>query len=317
MERYSREISKRFVKDYNLPIPILNEDIFEYHLKLYEEEYGTMDKWNALWKLIDSRFDGESERFIAFVYDKRDEIINTLGSTDAFQAFNTSKQSNTIPSLHPRHNSVYIPDNDGKWFLSVDLSCANFNALRYADENIVLGAKTYKELIEKFTDIPYIADSKYLRQVIFGKLNPSRHIAKEKEMIAYAHTKLERRGLVSEGMMECLNTDEVVYSVANRSDGIEIASKIPTFIERECGFPVKAEVYQINYHELFSVSRQKSYWGFYVRDHGYKSEIMSVPLPFHSLVYNLIRFNTYNDEDLYVPFEKHLMAKLMDSFYIK
>lgn len=202
--------------------------MFEYHLKLYQEEYGTMDKWNALWKLIDSRFNGDPEQFISFVYDKRDEIITALSSTDAFQAFNTSKQTNNIPSLHPRHNSVYIPDNDGKWFLSVDLSCANFNALRYTDENIVLKAKTYKELIEKFTDIPYISDSKYLRQVIFGKLNPSRHITKEKEMIAYAHTKLERRGLVSEGMMECLNTDEVVYCVDNRSNGIEIASKMPT-----------------------------------------------------------------------------------------
>lgn len=44
---------------------------------------------------------------------------------------------------------------------------------------------------------------------------------------------------------------------------------------------------------------------------------MSVPLPFHSLVYNLIKTGKYNEEDLYVPFEKHLMAKLMDSFYIK
>ncbi len=42
---------------------------------------------------------------------------------------------------------------------------------------------TYEDFIGKFTDSDFIKASKYTREVIFGKLNPKRHITAEKFFI--------------------------------------------------------------------------------------------------------------------------------------
>ena len=55
--------------------------------------------------------------------------------------------------------------------------------IKYVDPEIVLNADTYQDFIKKFADSDYIAESKYCRQVIWGKLNPKRHITVEKYMI--------------------------------------------------------------------------------------------------------------------------------------
>lgn len=50
---------------------------------------------------------------------------------------------------------VYRPDNDGKYFLSLDLKKANYNALKFYDPEIVLDTGFYEELISRFTDLDY------------------------------------------------------------------------------------------------------------------------------------------------------------------
>ena len=42
---------------------------------------------------------------------------------------------------------------------------------------------SYEDWVKKFTDLEYIIESKYTRQVVFGKLNPSRQIKVENYMI--------------------------------------------------------------------------------------------------------------------------------------
>ena len=69
-------------------------------------------------------------------------------------------------------NSIYKKTNTGKILLSIDLSNANFNALRKFDESLVINKKNYYEFISEFTEIEHIRKSKYIRQVIFGHTNP-------------------------------------------------------------------------------------------------------------------------------------------------
>ena len=87
-------------------------------------------------------------------------------------------------------------------------------------DSLILGEETiipYENWVKKFTDLEYIIESKYTRQVVFGKLNPSRQIKVENYMIYQALQKYLT-------LFECLNinvevasfcTDEVVFDVTD------------------------------------------------------------------------------------------------------
>lgn len=60
------------------------------------------------------------------------------------------------------------------------MKSANFQALNKVDRDILLNSDTYEDFIYKFTDSQYIANSKYFRNVVFGMMNPKRHITVEK-----------------------------------------------------------------------------------------------------------------------------------------
>lgn len=57
--------------------------------------------------------------------------------------------------------------------------------MKYVNPDIVLNAGTYQDFIKKFTDLEYVAESKYTRQIVFGKMNPKRHITVEKYHFDY------------------------------------------------------------------------------------------------------------------------------------
>ena len=178
--RYDSELAKRFVSDFKL-------------LELYEDEYDSETWWNALWTMIDDAYDGSASKFLKDYYDVRDKIITDTMENPAYKAF-TQMDMKQYAFERPKvsKNNVYNGENIGKKFLSVDLSKANFQALRYVNPDIVLGAETYKDFISKFTNLDYVAMSKYSRQVIFGKLNVDRQITVEKYLINKIYYRLIR-----------------------------------------------------------------------------------------------------------------------------
>lgn len=61
-------------------------------------------------------------------------------------------------------------------------------------KRIVLGCETYQELLSKFTQNPYIFESKHIRQVIFGHLNPKRQQTIQKFLMQKVVTALVDSG---------------------------------------------------------------------------------------------------------------------------
>ena len=45
---YNKELAKRFISDYKLPIPLINEKYFFYHLGLYQEDYNSLEYYFEL-----------------------------------------------------------------------------------------------------------------------------------------------------------------------------------------------------------------------------------------------------------------------------
>lgn len=61
---YNRELAKRFIRDNKLPIPLINEELFFYHLNLYENDYGALTKYKKLLDTINEKYDGDYKAFL-------------------------------------------------------------------------------------------------------------------------------------------------------------------------------------------------------------------------------------------------------------
>ena len=171
----NNKLRQRFVKDYNLPINVFDERLFNYYVGLYD--FFPREKWENLKALIDEKYNGNVELWLDYCAKVRDEAINYVMGTQRYTDFNTSDLSKYKLTKNIGEHSYYTEATDGCKFISIDLKKANFQALKFVG---VVEENTYDELIEKVGGDDYIKGSKYLRQVIFGKMNPGRTVTVEK-----------------------------------------------------------------------------------------------------------------------------------------
>ena len=322
---YNRELAKRFISDYNLPIPLIKEKYFFYHLNLYEEDYGSLSKYETLLCIIDTLYDGDCNKFLDDYYSIRDNIIKTVSESEAFKKFNTMDMSvyNIKDKPNVSKNDIYKQNNIGKFFLSVDLKKANFQTLKNIDKDIVLGADTYEDFIGKFTDLDYIKTSKYSRQVIFGKMNPQRHITAEKYFIVQIYKKI--KDVFYDFECVSMSNDEIVFDMT--SHFYYLNDKLNCFatkgkieeIAKSLGFDVHVEFFHLmGYNLLFEESRSVRST-FYVKDYfctDGKFKLIAAPLPYHSIMYKLYKGLPLEEFDYHFNYEG-MDAKFCEEFDIE
>ena len=173
---------ERFCKDCNIPLRLFHEPYFMDRLKLYDKFYGTIEKWNLFVEEL-QKYHCEQDYFEEYNRVK-DSAINCIKNSLAYQKFNNEdmnlyKIKNDLPN-----KDIFKTDNDNKLFISIDMKKANFSVLQYYGDTIgrsmFAGAPTWEDFIGLFTTNKHIINSKYIRQVILGNCNPSRHITYEK-----------------------------------------------------------------------------------------------------------------------------------------
>jgi hypothetical protein len=242
----SNKKNLRFTKDYNLPINIFNEEMFSYYRDLYKEfwPFDAEYRMNNEIKLFNDNVD----EWLAHYAKIRDNIIFSLENSEEYKEFNQSDLSKyDIPNLGVGEHSLYNEESEGGIFLSIDLKKANFQALKYVG---VLKDETYKDFIHRNNGTDYFADSKYLRQVIFGKLNPKRQIKVEKYLIYQIH-KLFSQLFINDlftFQLYSLNSDEIVYKIGTlinmpTQTMLELLEKQ---VKETLGIEVRAELVQIS-----------------------------------------------------------------------
>lgn len=242
----SNKKNLRFTKDYNLPINIFNEEMFSYYRDLYKEfwPFDAEYRMNNEIKLFNDNVD----EWLAHYAKIRDNIIFSLENSEEYKEFNQSDLSKyDIPNLGVGEHSLYNEESEGGIFLSIDLKKANFQALKYVG---VLKDETYKDFIHRNNGTDYFADSKYLRQVIFGKLNPKRQIKVEKYLIYQIH-KLFSQLFIDDlftFQLYSLNSDEIVYKIGTlinmpTQTMLELLEKQ---VKETLGIEVRAELVQIS-----------------------------------------------------------------------
>lgn len=218
---------RRFVKDYNLPINVVDSPFFEYYMETYD--WFPKKEYNELLADIDNRFQGNLNLWLEEYAEIRDDIITTLENLDAYKDFNSRdmkewevpKEMRSFPDMN-----IYNQSSVGKTFVSIDLKKANFQALRFVNPDIVLEAETYEEFIDKFIgyESEYFRTSKYTRQVIFGKLNPKRTITVEKFIMSkiYAFLMEDIMNITSEydAKLVAFKSDELIFEVNSENPAV-------------------------------------------------------------------------------------------------
>lgn len=211
-ERQKRILSfrRRFVKDFNLPINVVDSPYFEYYMDTYD--WFPKDEYFALCDEIREKYEGNHNLWLEDYSRIRDEIITEIENSEEYKKFNSmdmsewalSDECKNLPDIN-----IYNQSSVGKTFLSIDLKKANFQALRKVG---VIDANTYEDFIGKWTDSEYFKKSKYTRQVIFGKLNPKRTIAVEKKIMEQVKRWFEIykfKGL----KLVAFKADELIYEI--------------------------------------------------------------------------------------------------------
>ncbi len=169
----TNDIKKRFVKDFSLPIQLIQDPYFDCFIDLYNDEYGSKLKLELLNEVLSSiksqdLFFKESEKVA-------NGFMNLISDSKAFQEFNSiNVDQNFKIDFETPNKNIYTMENINKDFISIDLIKANFNIFKFFNLHSELNIDKYEDIIDKFSNFEYYKKSKYIRQVIFGNLNPKR-----------------------------------------------------------------------------------------------------------------------------------------------
>lgn len=206
------ELRKRFAKDYNLPIKLFDDPYFYQRLELCSFEYPDVkEKWKQFVSEV-STFSNPQDYFE--YYNKvKDTVMNHVKSKPIYDEFiNCDFKRFSVDNHGIGERSVFKKSNDNQRFLSIDLVKANFTAMKYFNKELVDNKETYEDFIKQFTEYKHIIDSKYIRQVIFGNMNPKRQTTIEKYIMSnileicllYFNTE----------SIQCYMCDEIVINIS-------------------------------------------------------------------------------------------------------
>ena len=255
-----KKFRQRFVKDYNLPINIFDDNLFEYYIQLYD--FFPYPRYKETIEKIENEYDGCVEKWLEYCASVRDNAINGVMETEEYKKFNSMdlSQYNFTPICGER--SCYTEETNGKRFLSIDLRKANFQALKYAG---VVSDVTYEQFIHRFGGDDYIANSKYLRQVIFGKMNPSRQIKIEKYLMSKVYETIKDVTAKYDLTIFSMNSDELIFAIpeefynnCQEDENIrELINDIYNLVGKNIGVEIKVEYIEVRRLPIVSANGTK------------------------------------------------------------
>lgn len=241
---------RRFVKDFNLPINIVDSPYFEYYMERYDffprkEYFDCLDK-------IDKAFGGNIDAWLNHYAQIRDNIITTIENSEAYKMFNNMDlKKYPLPECKAGDVNIYNCTNVGNKFVSIDLKKANFQTLRHINPEIVLNCKTYEDLMDKFGGDDYFKKSKYTRQVIFGKLNPKRTIYFEKRLICDFFHEMANTAfhtLCDNATLVAVKSDEIIFKLDKPDFDVTLPflQEIQSEIRLNHGLDVRVETFHLS-----------------------------------------------------------------------
>ena len=304
----TKQLRSKFVKDYQLPIQVVQSPYFEQHIKLLEDSHGANTKYLILLETIRDRFDGNMQKFLEYRHSIEDQILSYILNSEAYKEFNSDK--NGIVGETPVVGSpeLYTKEQCNHFFVSYDMIKANFQALRFASPSIVRDCETYEEFIEKFTDIDYFKHAKQLRQSIFGKLNGKRTSALEKLISNQFAKELAQR---FDGKMKLysIKTDEIILKFNGTEEEFE---KLKVENEEFSGFKFRVNKFKLLSQDFKHATSDRLLTAYIKEDYlnGHRRSLHCVPDTYYPQVYKLLNGIEIVDSDLVFYYE-HELARFL------
>jgi len=187
---------KDFIKLFDLNVPVLE------HFDYYIDQLSKTQKFSNIHQLLNlfEEVDLNIDNFLDYKISKSNQIIEFIKST------------NTYTELCYDNNLLDLPTNrtfhyeEGVNYISIDLRSANWVSLKKYDQLNELG-DSYSDFLSRF-DLPEVfTHSKYLRQFIFGNVNP-----KKQQKVQRNLTQEIVRKFSDTFKVECVKSDEVILS---------------------------------------------------------------------------------------------------------
>ena len=301
----TKQLRSKFVKDYQLPIQVVQSPYFEQHIKLLEDSHGANTKYLILLEIIRDRFDGNMQKFLEYRHSIEDQILSYILNSEAYKEFNGDKSA--VPSETPIVGSpeLYTKEQCNHFFVSYDMIKANFQALRYANPAIVKDCETYEQFIEKFTDIEYFKHAKQLRQVLFGKLNGKRTSSIEKYISNLFAKEFSQRLGVYGFAPYSIKTDEVIFKFNGSEKQFE-TMKVSN--EEFKGFKFRVNKFKLLSQDFKHATSDRLLTAYIKEDYlnGHRRTLHCVPDTYYPQVYKLLNGMEINDSDRVFYYEHEL-----------
>lgn len=289
---------KRFIDDHRLSLqPIEDLEYIEYALKTT----GKYDEWTEFVNRVKERFNDNVEEYFKYYGEVKESFLNSVKNSVEFIKFN-QRDMNEFKIEKPNvSKSIYTKENDGKYFLSIDLKQANFQALKYC--GLFKDYNSWEDLIGNFTDFPELINSKYMRSVLFGQLNPSRHITIESYLINNLRPYFTN--LIPYIKLVMMASDEMVFEIDSEFNTIKT---IPTLdqlredVYEKYDLKITADVFQLKRHALLFKKSNREV-EFFEKDRlmkGIEITLHCIPSTYYLLAYKLFNKQELDDLDFLI-----------------
>lgn len=236
----SNFLKKRFCTECGIPMSIYDNPYFYPRICTLEPFYGSKSKFK---RFCESMKSYKSEQEYSEDYNRiKEAMIQTINGNPAYDEFVVNIP--TTNATYPKRE-LYSPNNAPGWFISIDMSAANFSAVRHFNPAIFGDAETWQDFARQFTDNEHIIESKYIRQVVMGACNPKAQTRYETYLMAtlldHIVTNIPNVSVFSIG------TDEIILEIPKEGCGYSFG-KLEEVIASEpsgIGNLVKVEMFTL------------------------------------------------------------------------
>ncbi len=248
---------KDFIKLFDLNVPSVE------HFDYYIDQLAKTDKFKDIKYLLDLFENADSliDNIYQYRLHKSQEIVEFIKTTNCYADM---CHDMSLVDLPINQNFQYEDDVN---YISIDIIGANWTSLKKYDQINELGV-SYSDLLSKFEMPQVFIHSKYLRQFIFGNVNPRKQQKVQRNIIQEIVRKYQ-----SDLVVECVRNDEVIFKFNDFVDIDRLVSEIDTSKYRVKIFSVKRvedfridtifdSVGNILNREMVGVSGQQFYWKF-------------------------------------------------------
>lgn len=280
------QLKKRLCKDFKLPINIFSEPYFEYFVDLYDSHYQVNQKIKWMQQVLENCSD--QEEFFAMSQNIAQNMKKTIQSSKAYENFNNIDLSKELLLKEQiKQQNIYIVPNIGKSLISVDLEKANFNCFNLFGLKKELGVDSYNDLMKKFTQDEYFLNSKMIRQVIFGDLNPARQQRIQRYIINNLCAQLLKNGCT----LSSASSDEIIIT---NDISVKQVREILSNVDEKFKF------FRVDQFSFEKIDKDSDYFiKTTIKENGkIEKEFKSVPLHFHAQIFKKYYNIPINENDL-------------------